>query len=55
MPFNDVVGCVANNEKVHLTKEDLGLSNTRIENCFTKQNKLLAVVLIASFISDDNG
>ena len=28
MPFKDAVECVINNEKVHLTKEDLILSNT---------------------------
>ena len=48
--FKDVVECVGNDEKVHLTKEDLALSNTKIENCFTQQNKWLAVVLIASII-----
>ena len=42
--------CFVNNEKVHLTKEDLALSNTKIENWFTQQNKWLAVVLIVSFI-----
>ena len=50
IPFKDVVECVVNDEKVHLTKEDLALSNTRIENWFTQQNKWLAVVLIASII-----
>ena len=40
--------CVVNYEKVHLTKEDLALSNTKIENWFTQQNKWLAVVFIAS-------
>ena len=39
IPFKDVVECVINNEKVHLTKEDLTLSNTKIENWFTLQNK----------------
>ena len=39
-----------NDEKLHLTKEDLALSNTKIENWFTSQNKWLAVVLIASII-----
>ena len=48
--FQDVVECVINDEKVHLTKEDLALSNTKIENWFTSQNKWLAVVLIASII-----
>ena len=48
--FKDVVECVVNDEKVHLTKEDLALSNTKIENWFTQQNKRLAVVLIASII-----
>ena len=48
--FKDVVECVVNDEKVHLTKEDLALSNTKIENWFTQQNKWLAVVLIASII-----
>ena len=42
--------CVVNNEKVHLTKEDLALYNTKIENWFTQENKWLAVVLIDSFI-----
>ena len=32
IPFNNVVECVVNDEKVHLTKEDLALSNTKIEN-----------------------
>ena len=32
-------------EKVHLTK-DLALSNIKIENWFTQQNKGLAIVLI---------
>ena len=32
-----------------LTKEDLALSNTKTENKFTQQSKLLAVVLIVSF------
>ena len=50
MPFMDVIDCVVLNEKVHLTKEDLVLSNTKIENWFTQHNKWLAVVLIASFI-----
>ena len=52
MPFKDVVACVDNNEKVHFTKEDLALSNTKSENLFTKQTKWLAVVLIASIIGD---
>ena len=38
IPFKDVVECVVNDEKVHITKEDLALSNTKIENCFTQQN-----------------
>ena len=42
--------CVVNDEKVHLTKEDLALSTTRIENWFTPQKKCLAEVLIASII-----
>ena len=50
IPFKDVVECIVNDEKVHLTKEDLALSNTKIENWFTQQNKWLAVVLIASII-----
>ena len=50
IPFKDVVECVVNDEKVHLTKEDLALSNTKIENWFAQQNKWLAVVLIASII-----
>ena len=49
IPFKDVVECVINDEKVHLTK-DLAISNTKIENWFTQQNKWLAVVLIVSFI-----
>ena len=32
IPFKDAVDCVVNDEKVHLTKEDLALSNTKIEN-----------------------
>ena len=48
--FKDVVECFVNDEKVHLTKKDLALSNTKIENWFTLQIKWLAVVLIASFI-----
>ena len=35
-PFKDVVECVVNDEKVHITKEDLALSNTKIENWFTQ-------------------
>ena len=50
IPFKDVVECVVNDEKVHLTKEDLALSNAKIENWFMQQNKWLAVVLIASII-----
>ena len=50
IPFEDVVECVVNDEKVHLTKEDLALSNTKFENWFTSQNKWLSVVLIASII-----
>ena len=50
IPFKDVVECVVNDVKVHLTKEDLALSNTKIENWFTQQNIWLAVVLIASII-----
>ena len=50
IPFKDVVECVVNDERVHLTKEDLALSNTKIENWFTQQNKWLAVVLITSII-----
>ena len=50
IPFKEVVECVVNAEKVHLTKEDLALSNTKIENWFTQQNKWLAVVLIANII-----
>ena len=34
IPFQDVVECAVNNERVHLTKEDLALSNTKIENWF---------------------
>ena len=34
IPFKDVVECVVNDEKVCLTKEDLALSNTKIENWF---------------------
>ena len=33
IPFKDDVKCVVNDEKVYLTKEDLALSNTKIENC----------------------
>ena len=51
IPFKDIVECVVNYEKVHLTKEDLALSHTKFQNWFTQQNKWLAVVLIASFIS----
>ena len=39
IPFKDVVECVVNDEKVHLTKEDLALSNTKIENWFIQQDK----------------
>ena len=39
IPFKDVVECVVNDEKVHLTKGDLALSNTNIENWFVQQNK----------------
>ena len=37
IPFKDVINCVVKDEKVHLTKEDLALSNTKIENWFPKQ------------------
>ena len=50
IPFKGVVECVVNNEKVHLPKEDLALSNTKIENLFTQQNKWLAVVLIVTLV-----
>ena len=50
IPFQDAVECVVNDEKVHLTKEDLALSNTKIENWLTQQNEWLAVVLTLSFI-----
>ena len=50
IPFKGVVECVVNDEKVHLTKENLALSNTKIEKWFTQQNKWLAVVLIVSII-----
>ena len=49
MSFKDVVDCAINNEIGHLTKEDFALSNIKIENWFTQQNKWLAVVLNASF------
>ena len=52
IPFEDVVEGVVNDEKVHLTKEDLALSNNKIENWFTQQNKWLAVILIVSIIGD---
>ena len=31
IPFKDVVECVVNDEKVHLTKEDLELANTKLK------------------------
>ena len=37
---------VINDEKVHLIKGDLALSNTKIKNWFTQQKKWLAVVLL---------
>ena len=49
IPFKDVVECVVNDEKVHLTK-DLALSSTKIENWFAQKNKWLAVVFIASIV-----
>ena len=39
IPFKYVVDCVVNNEIVLLTKEDMELSNTKIENWLTQQNK----------------
>ena len=39
IPFKDVVECVVNDEKVHLTKEDLALSSNKLENWLTQQNK----------------
>ena len=42
--------CVVNDEKIHLNKEELALSSNKIENWFAQQNKLLALVLIVSFI-----
>ena len=50
IPFKDVVECIINDEKVHLTREDLSLSNTKIENWFTQQNKWLAVIHTARLI-----
>ena len=50
IPFKDIAECIVNDEKVHLTKEDLALSNTKIENWLTSKIKWLAVVLIASII-----
>ena len=50
VPLKDVVDCIVNNEKVHLSKRDLALSNMKIENFIMQQNKWLAVVFIASFI-----
>ena len=37
--FKDAVESGTNDEKVYLTKEDLALPNTKIENWFTQQNK----------------
>ena len=51
IPFKDVVECVVNDEKEDLTKDNLALSNTKIENWFTQQNKWLVVVFIVSIIS----
>ena len=43
MPFKDIVDCIVNNKKIHLTKEDLALSNTKIENWFTQKKKHLVI------------
>ena len=50
IPLKEVVECVVNNEKVHLTNGDLTLSNTKTETWFMHQNKWLAAICIASFI-----
>ena len=50
IPFKVVVECTVNSKNVQLPKEDLTLSNSKIENWFTQQNKWLAVVLIVSII-----
>ena len=50
IPFKDVVECVVNDEKMHVTKVDLPLLNTKIEKWLTQQNKWLGVVLIAGII-----
>ena len=36
MPFKDFVECVVSNEKSHVSKQDLALSNTKIENTLHK-------------------
>ena len=39
MLFKDVFDCAVNNERVHLTKEDLTLSNTKLKlNLLSKLN-----------------
>ena len=50
LPFKNVVCYVVNDEKVHLTRNGMASSNTKIENWFWQKNKWLAIVLIASFI-----
>ena len=32
IPFKDVVECVVNDKKVHISKDDLALSNFKTEN-----------------------
>ena len=45
--FKDVVDCIVNDEKVHLTIDDLALSNTKKWKRVYTTNQWLAVVLIA--------
>ena len=48
--LSENLDCIVSNEIVHLTKDDLVLSNTKFRNWFIQQNKWLVVVHIASFI-----
>ena len=49
-PFKNVVDCIVNDEKVHLTKRIWHYLAATLKIDFTQQNKCLPVFVIASFI-----
>ena len=51
MSFKEVVECVVNSKKMPFTKENLALSNTKIENWFTEWKKNGLYHYITSFIA----